>query len=435
MNKCAWYRQRLHFVIVSLIIMLQFYSTTAIARQDTVKITVQQAEDSFIQNNLSLLAAEYNIDVNRALVRQAKLWDNPVISTDQNLYDAQGGFIKHDNNNGQVYVQVMQLIRTAGKRNKLAQLAEDNTTISAEQFDDIVRTLRFTLISDLFEIDHQLKIKKVYDAEIIELEKLVKGMDVQLQSGNISLKDNMRVKALLFSVQNELINVQSQVMPLQSEIKLLLKRNDSAFISPDFNYYLPDVIKAQIPNKEQLLQEALQNRADAKIARTQLNYQLHNLTYQKALAKPDISVGTEFDQRSSYAPNYVGLAISFPLNILNKNQGNISSAQFSIKQQQALLDVQITKIESEVSAAYDKAKYYQQINNLQQLDFSQQYEKLFQNMVNSYQQRQVSLLEFIDFADAYKDTKLKILDQHTGLIRSLIELNYQAGRDVIILNK
>ena len=53
------------------------------------------------------------------------MWDNPVLSTDQNIYDKQGGFFKHDQANGQVYVQVMQLIKTAGKRNKLAQLALD----------------------------------------------------------------------------------------------------------------------------------------------------------------------------------------------------------------------------------------------------------------------------------------------------------------------
>ena len=55
-------------------------------------------------------------------------------------------------------------------------------------------------------------------------------------------------------------------------------------------------------------------------------------------------------------------------------------------------------------------------------------------MLNSYKQRQVSLLEFIDFADAYRDTKLKLLEQHNGLIKALAELNYQAGKDVIILN-
>ncbi len=37
-----------------------------------------------------------------------------------------------------------------------------------------------------------------------ELQTLVTGMDEQLQSGNISVKDNIRIKALLFSLQNEL---------------------------------------------------------------------------------------------------------------------------------------------------------------------------------------------------------------------------------------
>jgi outer membrane protein, heavy metal efflux system len=435
MNLCTWYRQQLYFITVLLIIILQSFSAKVFAQLDTVNINLQQAEKLFLENNLSLLAARYNIDANRALIRQAKLWDNPVVSTDQNIYDNQGGFFKHADNSGQVYVQVMQLIKTAGKRNKLAQLAEDNTTISAEQFDDIVRTLRYILISDLFEIAHQLKLKNVYDSEITELQKLVRGMDIQLQAGNISVKDNMRVKALLFSLQNELVNVEATIIPVQSEIKLLLKNNDSVFIKPSFNYYLPDLIKTVLPERQQLIQTALENRPDAKIAKTQLDYQTHNLIYQKALAKPDISIGTEFDQHSSYAPDYVGLAVSFPLNILNKNQGNIASAQFNIKQQQVVLDAQNAKIVNDVSTAFDKIKFYQQVNNLQQLDFSQQYDKLFQNMLNSYQQRQISLLEFIDFTDAYKDSKLKLLDQHTALIRSLIELNYTVGRDIIIINK
>jgi cobalt-zinc-cadmium efflux system outer membrane protein len=417
------------------LLMPVFQCFRAFSQTDTLKITISESEKIFLQNNLSLLAARYNIDANKALIRQAKFWDNPVISTDQNIYDSQGGYFKHDQTNGQVYVQAMQLIRTAGKRNKLAQLAEDNTTISTGQFDDLLRTLRYALITDLYEIEHQLKIRRVYDAEINELQTLVAGMDEQLKSGNISVKDNIRIKALLFGLQNELVNVDTQLMPLQSEVKLLLRKSDSSFILPVFNYYLPDLIKKEIPSKEELVQITEDNRPDIKISRLQLAYASHNLTYQKALSKPDISIGTEYDQRSSYAPNYVGLAISFPLNILNRNQGNIASAQFNIKQQQALYDGQLSKIENDISSAVAKIKFYQQVNNLQQLDFAQQYESVFQNMLKSYQQRQVSLLEFIDFADAYKDTRLKILEQHTNLIKALVELNYQTGKDVISLNK
>src|SRR5664279_68560 len=264
----------------------------AFSQDDTLRITVDESEKMFLQNNLSILAAKYNIDANNALIRQAKLWDNPVISTDQNIYDKAGGFFKHDQTNGQVYVQVMQLIKTAGKRNKLAQLAEDNTTISTRQFDNLVWTLRYSLISDLYEIEHQLKIKRVYNAEIGELQTLVTGMDAELKAGNISVKDDIRIKALLFSLQNELVNVDAQLIPLESEVKLLLRSNDSTFVLPAMNYYLPDLIKKEMPPKEELIQFADSIRPDIKIAHTQLDYANHNFIYQKALAKTDISIGT-----------------------------------------------------------------------------------------------------------------------------------------------
>ena len=421
--------------LCSMILLIPvFQSPGAFSQSDTLKITVAESERTFLQNNLSLLAGRYNIDGNKALIKQAKLWDNPVITTDQNIYASHEGFFKHGSDNGQAYVQVMQLVKTAGKRNKLAQLAEDNTTISSAQFDDLLRTLRFTLLSDLYEIEHQLKIKRVYDAEINELQTLVKGMDEQLKAGNISVKDNVRIKALLFGLQNELINVDAQILPLQSEVKLLLQNTDSSFILPVFNYYLPDLIKAPVPSRDSLIKIAEEIRPDIKIAHYQLDYANHNLSYQKALAKADVSIGSEYDQHSSYAPNYVGLAVAFPLNILNRNQGNISAAQYNIKQQQALYDVQVSRINNDISSAIAKVKFYQNINNLQQLDFANQYDTVFQNMLKSYRQRQVSLLEFIDFADAYKDTKLKLLEQHTGLVKAFTELNYQAGKDVISLN-
>lgn len=419
--------------IIALVLIFNFCSAQLHA-QDTLSISPQDAEKIFLQNNLSLLAARYNVDANRALIRQAKFWDNPVLSTDQNIYDQQGGFFKHDNNTGQVYIQVMQLVRTAGKRNKLAQLATDNTNISAEQFDDLIRTLRYTLISDLFEIDHQLKLKRVYDSEIGEFQTLAAAMDVQLKAGDISVKDNMRVKALLFSLQNDLAGVDATLIPIESEIKLLLKSNDTPFIKPNLAYYLPDLIKTSLPPKEELIQTAIENRADLKVAKTQLDYQMHNLAYQKALAKPDISIGTEYDQRSSYAPNYVGLAISLPINVLNRNKGNIASSQYNVKQQQAVLDGENAQVANDVSTAVAKIKFYQTINNNQQLEFSRQYDNLFQHMLDSYKQRQLNLLEFIDFTDAYKDSKLKLLDQHTSLIKSLLELNYRVGKDVIQIN-
>jgi cobalt-zinc-cadmium efflux system outer membrane protein len=241
----------------------------------------------------------------------------------------------------------------------------------------------------------------------------------------------MRLKALLFGLQNELVNLQSQLMPLQTEVKFLLQDSSRSFIQAQFNYKLSNIINYKTPLAENIIAQAKATRPDAKMAQTQLDFQSHNLIYQKALAKPDITIGPEYDQRSSYAPNYVGLTVSLPLSIFNKNQGNIKSVQFAIKQQAVFKDIQTAKIESEVNSALQKFLYYQKINNADQLSFSKQYDDLFNNMIKSYQDRQLSLLELIDFIDAYKESKLKLTDQHNSLIKAAADLNYSVNATII----
>lgn len=395
---------------------------------DTLRLSIPEAEKIFLQKNFELLAAKFNIDANKALIQQARLWDNPILNTDQNIYD--GKFFRHNDNYGQVFIQVQQLIRTAGKRSKLAQLATDNTNLSSAQFEEILRNLRYTLHADLLETEHLLKIDRLYANEIAEVSKLVKGMDAVYKLGDISLKDNMRLKALLFSLQNEQVNIQSQLFPVQTELNLLLQSGDSSFIKPVFAYNLPDIINASLPPLDSLVNDAMSLRPDEKIAKTALTLQQHNLIYQKALAKPDLSVGPEFDQRNSYAPNYVGLSISLPLNIFNRNQGNIKSAEFTIKSQEQLTSQAGSRVRSEVTSSFQKVKYLQSINNKDQLAFSTDYETLFQNMVKSYVNRQISLLDFTDFLDAYKDTRIKLVEQHINLVKACNDLNYEVNETV-----
>ena len=419
------------------LLILFFYPGLINAQQitaDTIRISLPEAEKIFLQKNLTLLASKYNIDANKALIQQAKLWDNPILNTDQNIYDGMKGdgkFFAHTENRGTFYAQITQLIRTAGKRNKLAQLATDNTTLASEQFDDVMRNLRYILRNDLLEINHQLKIKRVFDGEITELKTLISGMDAELKAGNVALKDNMRLKALLFSLQNELVNVEAVILPLQAEIKLLLQQRDSSFVAPELSYKFGELTTLNIPPVDSLIKIALQNRPDAKLAKTALDFQNNNLIYQKALAKADVTVGTEYDQRSSYNPNYIGLSLSIPLNIFNKNQGNIKAAQINIKQQETLADLQYSKIQSDVNTAATKFYFLKQVNNLDQLDFSRKYDDLFQSMLNSYKGRQINLLEFIDFVDAYKDTKLKLVEQHNNLIKSIEDINYATNAEIL----
>ncbi|NNU33461.1 TolC family protein [Mucilaginibacter sp. S1162] len=102
----------MRFKVLFVIPLLIF--TSALKAQgpaDTLALTFQGAEKQFLANNLELLAQKYNIDASKALITQAKLWDNPTLSTDQNIYD--GGskkFFYHNSNLGQVFVQLSRCL-------------------------------------------------------------------------------------------------------------------------------------------------------------------------------------------------------------------------------------------------------------------------------------------------------------------------------------
>src|ERR1700761_6867685 len=53
---------------------------------DTLKLTVKQAEDQFIKNNLSLIIQRYNIDNASAGVITARLFPNPDFNFSNGIY-------------------------------------------------------------------------------------------------------------------------------------------------------------------------------------------------------------------------------------------------------------------------------------------------------------------------------------------------------------
>ncbi len=394
------------------------YYNPAVA-QDTLRLSYPQAEKLFLQNNLQLIAAHYNVDVGKALVKQAKLWDNPYLVTDQNIYD--GKFFRHNNNNGQVYIQVQQLIRTAGKIKKQTLLASDNVLMAQQQMDDLMRSLKYALVNDLLSMDELMEQKILFNLEIAQVNKLVAGMEEVYKTGNIALKDLLRLKALLFGLQNDLDNVLARILPVQGELKMLLRVSDSSFILPEKSVEYSAIV---IPAMDSLVKLAMQNRPDAAMAQTQIDFQNHNLSYQKALAKPDITFGPEYDRLSNYTPNYVGLSVSLPLNIFNHNQGNIEAARIQVRQQQTQWQWEQDRIHNEVGTAMEQYFYWKKINNSEQDVFSGNYEFMLGNMLQAYRDRKISLLDFTDFLDSYKENKLKLQDQHYNLRLSMANLNY-----------
>lgn len=413
-----------------LILALIFFAPASHAQTDTLSLSFEEAEKTFLQNNLSLLASKYNIDASTALIKQAKLWDNPVLLTDQTLYD--GKFFRHSKlangtQAGEIYVQAQQLIRTAGKIKKLSTLAATNAHISELQFEQVMHNLRYTLRNDLYQSRQLFLSIQLYEKENEQLKRLLAAMNAQLQAGNISVKDFLRIQSLQASTLQEENDYRKQMADVQSELQTILQLNDHSFIKA----VVPETTNATQIIVDSLLTSAQQNNPDYLLEKANLLYSQNNLDYQQALRKPDVTVGIEYDKVNSYVPNYYGLTVALPLPLINRNQGNIASAAYTVKQEQTLVSQREFKLSNDIQNALTKLQLDLDLQKNIDPDFIKKYDVLMGNAFNAYQQRQMSLLDFLDLFEAYKDTQLKYLQQQLNLQKAKEDLNLLAGRDVI----
>ena len=431
MNTCTCRPVARLLTMAVCVLLLGKTQAQTLPAKDTLALSVQAVEKRFIDSNFQLLAAHYNVDAQQALIEQAKLWDNPVLNTDQ-VIAANGKFFPYGHNadgsySGQYFIQVQQLIKTARKRGKLIDLATTNTKISELQLQDLLRNLRYQLRTDFYTLQQLLGNRAILQSQQVQLAPLLNAMQAQFSAGNIAQKELLRVQALLVGLNQDLTDLEKSISDTESDLKTLLQLKDNSFVKP----VVTDSSGTLTYNLSGLQDLGRANNPNYKLQETQTLYQQQNLSYQKALRVPDITLGPNFDRNSNYAPNYVGLGISLPLPVFNNNKGNIKNAEYGIKQQQALTQDAETDLLNSISNAYQKLQLTIAQNNNTQRDFYVKYQGMYQNMLKSYQQKQISLLEFIDFFNDYNDLQQRLNQQTLNLQLSKEELNYNLGIDAI----
>jgi cobalt-zinc-cadmium efflux system outer membrane protein len=411
----------------------QSSAQSAVAAPDTLRLDIQQAEKTFLDNNLQLLAQHYNIQSSRALIEQARKWDNPVLNTDQNVY-TNGQFLQHGkdingNPQGQVYVQVQQLIKTAGKRGKQISLARTNVDIAEWEFQNTMRNLRSQLLRDFYTVAQLQGNAALYTENLARLRTLIAAREQELKAGNIARKEYLRIEALIVSLQQDIANNDKSLSDAQNELKTILGLMGNVFVQPQ----IPDTTETNVQPMSivGLTDTARAYNPEYRQELTKIAYNQTNLSLQKATAIPDVTLGPEFDQASNFTPNYYGLAISLPIPLWDRNQGNIRSARAQLKQQEATAKQAGQKLENDVLSAYQKLVYTVNTNKDIASGFYKEYYQLQKNIVESYNKRLISLIEFLDFYNDYQQVRQKELQQTLNVRLAKEELNFVVGKDVI----
>ena len=424
-------RTKILYTLLICLILPGFAEPAAAQAADTLQLSLPQAEKLFVQNNYQLIAQNYQTDQARAEIITARLFDNPTLSAETQLYNPDTKrFFETSKTNGQYQASISQLVKLAGKRNKNIQLATVGVKLAEYQYFDLMRTLRYNLRANFYKTYYAQQSAKLYEQQITSLQKLLSASEVQLKAGNIAVKDMIRIKSLLYSLQTEYNNLENNIEDMQTDLKLMTNIKPDSNIklvmdpAEEKNYQLDKTVYVN------LLDSARNNRADLKLTQAGIAYAEKSLMVQKALAVPDVQFSLVYDLQGSYPNNYTGLGLSIPLPLFNRNQGEIKKAKIAVDAGKTFLDQQEATLENEVFNSYKTAQRTETLYKGIDQNFNTDFDKLINEVIKNFKSRNLSLVEFMDFYDSYRQSTLQMNDMKYQRMNAKEEINYVTGSTI-----
>jgi len=409
---------------------LFLFLPSVIWAQDTLFVSPRTADSLFLAKNLSLLANKYEIDINKALVKQEKIWDNPSFSAELNLYNPTANRWFDVGKNGQTIYSIEQVIKIAGQRNKAAKWAQENVKISEFEFLDLIRNLKFSLHQNLYSLYFNKQTIHTYSRQLGLLDTIIKAYDIQFQKGNIPLKETLRLKAIFYQLNNDKTNLQNQIFEQENAIRILLGTT-SSIVPVIGDEELVKYNNSAIA-KDNLVKNALNNRPDLKISQTTYNQSVINLEWQKRQGVPDLRIGGLYDQQGSYINNYSGITLGMDLPVFNRNQSNVKIAKFQIAQSAYTLQNDSISVVSQVNMAWEKLQRAENEYRKIDADFTSQFDIINKGITENFVKRNISILEFVDIFEAYNETVMQLNTMKINRILAYEELSYSVGEELFV---
>ena len=406
-------------------------TTLPAAISDTIRLTLPQAEQQFFQNNLAVLAQQYNVTVAQAQTVQARLIDNPSLYVEQDVLRRRivRPSVPEGTVGSEAIVTVQQLFSLAGRRKAAGLAAQQGAVVEQYNLQDLLRNLRYQLRTTFYDLYFKQRTLKAYATEITSLSRTVGLYQTQFEKGNIALKEVIRLRAFLFTLQSERQSLLNDVASDQTDLHVLLRDATGSQYVPVADLVRTRGLTLDGYSEQALVDTALVRRTDLNARRATLQQQNLNLKLQQKLAMPDLAVGYTYDKAGSYINNYNALTLGMAVPLFNRNQGNIQVAKAQIAGNQLLVEQQQLVVQSEVHQAYQLAARNDELFRNTDGDTAP-FARLMVGIEQSYAKRILSVVEYLDFFESYKNNLVQMNTLRANRVRAFEQLNFAVGKPV-----
>jgi len=399
-------------------------SAAPLASSNTLSLEEFLAEVA--QNNLEYASQRYNVSIAQAQIAKAKVFPNPVLGTGA-WRDITGQNMPSTFNMG-----ITQTFLTGGKRRAGIEVAERNYQVAGSNLEDFFRNLRGTAANAFVEALSARLIVEQKQRSVAFLDQLVKANEQRFQAGDVAEIDviQSRVEALQF--YSDLLAARSGLQTALIALSQFLGiQRSSVTVDPVGNLEVP----AKTFILSNLVEEALQRRADVVAAWQALEVSRSGVKLAKANRIPDVDIGIGWQRNSastneiSPSPQYdlLGLSLSVPIPVFNTLRAELDMARLANAQAEKNWQAARLKAEVEVrqaharyeSAAARMAKYKEGVLR----DAASVREaKLY-----SYQRGQASLLEVLNAQRDENNVYLAYCETLTEYAKARVALEQAVG--------
>jgi cobalt-zinc-cadmium efflux system outer membrane protein len=316
-------------------------------------ITLADAVEIFLQRNLQLVAARYDIDTAEAEKLTAHLRPNPQISFASSglPLSLTGPLIRE-----QTYdYGVSQTFELGGKRDKRIDLANKNADLARGQFEMAVWSLTNDLKRKFYTVLLNESLLKLSTENQTTFSEIIKHTAELVQAGEISGLDLKRLEVEKLKFDTDVANAERDYEVALRDLRVTLggdyqTMEIAAVGALDYQPYVFSLAD--------LRDKSLAARPDLKAARLSERAADAAIRLQNAQRIPDVTIGGGVEQVPLGGSSYT-FAVGIALPIYDRNQGERAKAlidKMKAQNQQQLLTNQVLSDVDKALVAFEMQK-------------------------------------------------------------------------------
>jgi cobalt-zinc-cadmium efflux system outer membrane protein len=417
-------------VIGACILGIALHAGFASAQQS---LTWDQVKAKFETANPTLKADEINVQEMKDQEITAYLRPNPqfTFSTDGTQIARHNG-VWQPLAGTQYQPNVSYLHERERKRELRLQSAKEGTQIAGSQHEDLERSLIFDLRSVFIQTLQAKAVLELAQADIEYYDKIIEISRERFKVGDIGQIDLDRIELLRVQYESE---IQTAIVNLRtSKIQLLQLLNDRTPIDK-FDVTGPFDFSDNMQTLDAYRQIALDNRPDLRAALESVEQAVTNHKLANANGSTDPTFGAWYTYNGSFNnPNSnqtLGLNVSVPLRIFDRNQGEKKRTLIDIDRNRQLTEAARAQVFSDVDSAYEEVQSNVALLKPYRDKYKDQATRVRDTVTYAYQRGGASLMDFLNAQSDYRVVQLAYLQLVGAYLTAAGQLNLAVGREAI----